>query len=322
MRWTKIRDASSASAFLAILLLVSLVSGASAQSGSSSFFSSEPIRVDVDLVILNFAVQDKNRRYVDNLKIEDLQLYEDEVSQQISHLDYQSLPLSLVVLLDVSESVMPFFQELERTTKILADLLNEEDEAAVIVFSNSPWLVQEFTMNKGKLFLALEQARRSFSGATNISDSVYLASRKLNALKSERRKVILLVSDGKGNRGDPERAFKELKQSEATLLGIGVGLTSRLFRGPLLLGKMAKATGGRFLPYSGDSDLIRNLESAIQQVRRQYLLGYVSSNKKRDGGFRRLKVEISRNSPLASRGFIIQSPSGYYASQESPFRSY
>jgi Ca-activated chloride channel homolog len=303
--------------FFFICSILSFISEASAQSSRTFDFLNGTLKVDVDYITLSLSAKDKNRRYVDNLKKEDLELFEDEVSQQITHFDLEPMPLSLVVLLDVSESTGPFFREIETTARILSDLLEPQDEATVIAFSDLPSTLQEFTSNKGKLLNALERDRREFSGATNINDSVYLAAKKLSSVNSNKRRLILLISDGKGNRGEAERAVGELKTSEATVLGVGLGLTSKLYRGAVTLSRLAKETGGNLLFYSRDSDFKKSLRAALQQVRSQYSIGYVSSNKKRDGRFRRLKVEISRNSPLVSNGVIIQIPSGYFAPSDS-----
>jgi len=293
------------------------IPGAPAQSSGTYTFPNETLKVDVDYVTLTLSAKDKNRRYVNNLRKEDLELFEDEVSQQITHFDLEPMPLSLVVLLDVSESTGPYFREIETTTRTLSDLLEPQDEAAVVAFSDLPSPLQEFTSSKSKLLIALERDRRDFSGATNINDSVYLAAKKLSSVNSSRRRLILLISDGKGNRGEAERTFGELKTSEATVLGVGLGLTSKLYRGAVTLSRFAKETGGNLIFYSRDSDFKRSLRAALQQVRSQYSIGYVSSNKKRDGHFRRLKVEISPDSPLASNGVVIQSPTGYFAPSDS-----
>jgi Ca-activated chloride channel homolog len=295
------------------------ISGASAQSSGTNSFSSAPLKVDVDYITLSLSAKDRNRRYVNNLRKEDLELFEDEVSQQITHFDLELMPLSLVVLLDVSESTGPFFREIEMTARTLSDLLEPQDEAAVIAFSDLPSPLQEFTSNKSQLLIALERDRRDFSGATNINDSVYLAAKKLSSVNSSKRRLILLISDGKGNRGEAERTFGELKTSEATVLGVGLGLTSKLYRGAVTLSRFAKETGGNLIFYSRDSEFKKSLRAALQQVRSQYSIGYVSSNKKRDGRFRRLKVEISCNSPLAFKGVVIQSPTGYFAPSDSAF---
>jgi len=275
------------------------------------------LKVDVDLVTFNFSVRDKARRTVGNVHKEDIAIYEDEVSQELSFFDTEPAPLSLIVLLDVSESVRAFSNQIKVASKVLPDLLNEGDEVAVIAFSDLPNLFQEFTNDPRKIRAALQRAATDFSGATNVNDSLYLAARKLTAQTSEQHRAILLVSDGKGNRGERERAFEQLKDCGATLLALGIGVTSKLAHGPVLLTRWIRETGGQLVFFSSESELKKNLRTALDAVRNQYSAAYVPTNRTRDGTFRRLKVEITPQSPLTSRQGVIQGPDGYFAPLES-----
>ena len=90
------------------------------------------LKVDVDLVTLNFSIRDKARHTVSNVQKEDIAIFEDEaVSQEVTFFDAEPAPLSLIVLLDVSESVLAFSSQIKATSKVLPDLLREGDEVAV-----------------------------------------------------------------------------------------------------------------------------------------------------------------------------------------------
>jgi len=275
------------------------------------------LKVDVDLVTLNFNVRDKARRTVSDVQREDIAVYEDEVSQEVTFFNTEQAPLSLIVLLDVSESVRAFSGQIKAASKILPDLLHEGDEVAVIAFSDLPNLFQEFTGDRRKIRAALQRAATDFSGATNVNDSLYLAARKLTAQTGDQHRAILLVSDGKGNRGERERAFEQLKDCGATLLALGIGVTSKLARGPVVLTRWIRETGGQLLFFSSENELKKNLRTALDAVRSQYSAAYVPTNRSRDGSFRRLKVEIAPRSPLTSRQVVIQGPHGYFAPLES-----
>ncbi|HEX2521974.1 MAG TPA: VWA domain-containing protein [Terriglobia bacterium] len=298
-------------------ILLGLVADVAAQSHSFWELPNHTLQVNVNLVTFNFRATGKHWQNVGDLKKEDVIVYEDEVRQEIISFETEPVPVSLAVLVDVSDSTRPFSKQIETTSHMLLDLLGEQDEAAVIAFSNFPDLLQEFTHDKGAVRSALQRANSFFSGATNISDSVYLAAKKLSATPSWKRKVILLISDGKGNRGDRERALGQLKASKAALWGIGVGLTAKPYRASLLIAQWAKETGGSCLSYSPEMELRRKLQDALDIMRCQYAAAYVPSNRRRDGSFRRLRVEISQESPVASKKVSLQGPDGYYAPGES-----
>jgi Ca-activated chloride channel family protein len=310
-----------------ILLLFFTGVPAIAQKDSLPLFSSTTLRVDVDLVNVAFNVFDKNQRQVENLQKGDLDLYEDEVRQEISLFGQESTSLSVIVLMDTSESLAPFIKQVESLNRLLPSVFEPGDEVAVITFSDSPIMLLDFTEDKTKVRTALEHQLllspkvplRNASdsifigGSTNINDSVYIASKKLEMSGSEKRKMIVLLSDGLGNRGDSVRAYDELRVSGATLMSIGLGLTSKFRRSPMLVNRWIKDTGGALLLYSPEPELRENLQSVFRKVRSRYGIAYSPSNKKKDGQYRRIRMEVSKNSPYALRNLTIRGPQGYFA---------
>ncbi|MFN8005857.1 MAG: VWA domain-containing protein [Terriglobia bacterium] len=204
-------------------------------------------------------------------------------------------------------------------------LIEQGDEVALIAFSDTPTLLLDFTEDKNRLGMALEQTLLSakesasasdaiyFEGSTNINDSVFLASKKLETAGYERRRVIVLVSDGMGNRGESIRASEELKFSGAALLNIGVGLTSKFHRGSMLMHRWIKESGGAMVLYSREAEMHDNLQTAFQRIRSRYGIAYSPSNRKKDGMYRRVRLEIARNSPYALRNLTIRGSHGYFA---------
>ena len=315
---------------LLILHLLLTAVTAIAQKDSFSLFPSTTLHVDVDLVNVAFNVFDKNHRQVENLQKVDLILYEDEVKQEISLLGEESTSLSIILLLDTSESLAPFIKQVESLNRLLPNVFEPGDEIAVIAFSDSPKMLLDFTEDKTKVRAALERRLLLSSnpppknasdsiyigGATNINDSVYVASKKFEMSGSEKRKMIVLLSDGMGNRGDSGRAYDELRVSGATLMSIGLGLTSKIHRSSLLVNRWIKDTGGALLIYSPEPELRENLESVFRKVRSRYGVAYSPSNKKKDGQYRRIRMEVSRNSPYVLRNLTIRGPQGYFAPLE------
>ena len=159
-------------------ILLGFVADVAAQSDSFWELPNHTLQVNVNLVTFNFRATGKHWQNVGDLKKEDVIVYEDEVRQEIISFETEPVPVSLAVLVDVSDSTRPFSKQIETTSHMLLDLLGEQDEAAVIAFSNFPDLLQEFTHDKGAVRSALQRANSFFSGATNISDSVYVAARE------------------------------------------------------------------------------------------------------------------------------------------------
>ena len=77
------------------------------------------------------------------------------------------------------------------------------------------------------------------------------------------------------------------------------------------LRQLTEGTGGRaFFPYSAEQ-LVSAFQEVDQELRSQYNLTYVPSNKDRDGSFRKIKVKVSRD------GVRLRHRQGYFAPEQS-----
>ncbi|MDQ3253403.1 MAG: hypothetical protein M3R15_05775 [Acidobacteriota bacterium] len=82
-----------------------------------------------------------------------------------------------------------------------------------------------------------------------------------------------------------------------------------------VLNSFADATGGRafFLEsaHAGGRDLVDEAaEQVAAELKQQYTLGYVPLNKRRDGSFRQIKVE------LADKSLRVRTKRGCYATRD------
>src|SRR5438128_1841716 len=71
-----------------------------------------------------------------------------------------------------------------------------------------------------------------------------------------------------------------------------------------------RAGGGAFFPYRVD-DLAQSFLDIGDELRSQYSLAYVPSNKKTDGKFRNIRIEVDR------KGLQVRARRGYYAPRAS-----
>jgi VWFA-related protein len=77
-----------------------------------------------------------------------------------------------------------------------------------------------------------------------------------------------------------------------------------------LLADIAEATGGTAFFPSGIKDLDRIYEQVLGEVRAQYTIGYLSTNEKANGEWRKVDVKITR---ADAKGLHIRARQGYYA---------
>src|SRR5215470_3734639 len=101
-----------------------------------------PVKLRTDLVVLDAqVVRGKTGDVVGGLTARDFILSEDGVDQQIAYFSQDALPLSVMILLDVSGSVWPTTLKLRNGALEVLELLKSEDEVALMVFAGSSRLV-------------------------------------------------------------------------------------------------------------------------------------------------------------------------------------
>ncbi len=301
---------------LSAILLLSSFEGSSELLGQANLPYS--LRVDVNWVTIPFWAHDRLGRPIEHFCREDLLLLEDGQPQAISALEMTRVPLTMAVLLDCSESMVAHARAMHAAIRLTLDNIEETDHIAVLTISTSPRLLLDFTGDFARIRRALEDSSRKLEGASNINDTIFLASQLLAARPPEEHKIIFLISDGKGNRGDGVRAMRALKSSGAMLMGTSIGLTSRLFGGVESLHRMIRDSGGQIIGWvSNREDNAANFRQEFRIARSQFQLGYVPLNKTRDGKWRQIELLLAPNSPQLNRGIIISAPTGYPAPRPS-----
>ncbi|HYV04798.1 MAG TPA: hypothetical protein VFB82_09440, partial [Blastocatellia bacterium] len=117
----------------------------------------EEVRLAVDLVVLDAQVlQQKTGRAVGFMKKEDFVLSEDGVQQQITHFGQDSLPLSVLFLIDRGGCLDPFSEKVRHSILESARRLKPQDEVALMAFHNTTELVTRFTRNQDRIIDGLD----------------------------------------------------------------------------------------------------------------------------------------------------------------------
>jgi Ca-activated chloride channel family protein len=168
----------------------------------------------------------------------------------------------------------------------------------LVDFDSGVSLVQDFTSDPNKM--AKEIRALKAAGGTALYDAIYqTCDEKL--IREVGRKAIIIMSDGEdqSSRVTMEEALNMALRAEATVFCISVnqggffgvgGGDSR--EGDRILKQLAESTGGRiFYPFKVDE-----LDDAFRQINRelrsQYNIGYLSSNERRDGSYRKVEITI------------------------------
>jgi Ca-activated chloride channel family protein len=76
-----------------------------------------------------------------------------------------------------------------------------------------------------------------------------------------------------------------------------------------LLTRLAAVSGGLALVVKNEGEISAATEQIIHRLKSQYTIGYYSTNDKRDGSFRNVRVTVT---PKDKRRVKVFAPSGYY----------
>jgi len=195
------------------------------------------IKLNTNLVSLNATVLSKKTgKVITGLRKKDFVLFEEGVSQEITHFTNEERPLSVILLIDDSGSVGDVFDELHNAGRQALQNLKTEDEVALMAFSSTAWLVWDFTSNKKEIIERIAPEKLSpligvenidFSGnGTHIADSIYLAAKHLEKAGNPpgRRSIIAITDDWANDTIRPEEEVtSQLYESGVTVYGLIIG---------------------------------------------------------------------------------------------------
>src|SRR6516225_6906242 len=152
------------------------------------------IHVDVNLVLLDATVKTKAGQILGDLKQDSFELREDGVAQKIEIFSRDELPLSVALVLDLSDSIGPFLGPLRQAAMTALAALKPEDQVALFTFATEAELKVPFTHDKSQIADMIGGFQTG--GATNINDAIFLpAQYLLNAPQKDRRAIILISVD-------------------------------------------------------------------------------------------------------------------------------
>lgn len=175
---------------------------ASAPRSTSAQSPDDVIRVNTELVLVDAQVLNKKTgRIIGSLGREDFQLYEDGVKQEITFFSQDKLPLSIVLLFDLTESVQPVLKSLGRGALQALEHLKPEDEVAVMTYAASAHVIQGFTTDRTLAVAAIERASTMTTDeAAFFNEGVFQATTlSTKATIPSSRRVIIWLTDNVPN---------------------------------------------------------------------------------------------------------------------------
>jgi Ca-activated chloride channel homolog len=271
------------------------------------------VSIWVDTVVLHATVSDRKGILASELINKDFQVYEDGIPQQIECFSHEDIPVTVGLVVDNSGTMGPKRSEVIASALAFARTSNPQDQMFVVHFNENVSFGlpanMPFTDRMDQLEIAL--SRITANGRTALYDAVAVALHHL-VQGNRDKKVLIVISDGGDNASRHKLGdiLSMAGRSDAIIYTIGIYDENDPDRNVRALMQLAKATGGEcFLPHS-TGEVISICKQIARDIRHQYSITYLSTNKKQDGKYR--IIQVKAGTPKRGRLFV-RTRAGYYA---------
>ena len=239
---------------------------------------------------------------------EDVEVLEDGVPQKVDTFNEAVLPVTIMLALDASGSMKKSTNDAQAAAREFVTALRPEDEIGMIAFADKANYVHSPTQRRDWTLDAIDAYKAE--GGTALYDAVYDSLAQLAGVKG--RRVVVVVTDGRdenaasngpGSLRTWDDVLTQLQKTDAAIYAVGIG--SRVERQRLQ--QLADRSGGAAYFPADVTTLAGDYQRILDELRRRYVLGYESTNRTRDGHWRKVQVRTRGD------GIVIRSRNGYYA---------
>lgn len=312
--------------------------------------SDNPIRVQVNEVIVPVTVTDEKGRFVSDLQEKDFEVFEDNKPQKIRFFTRErSQPVVIGFLLDMSNASRIHWKNFQdASVELIQTLLTGDPKYSgyLVDYAQDAEVAVNTTSDPEPL---VEKVRKlKPGGGSALYDAIYLACTKHKMIKGEPiepRRVIVIIGDGHDNASKHSleqvvelaqrtlvtiycistEAFGFTNQSDANLVRLATETGGRVV---YPLGEVYKDTDGYLSHPSDDGNyaltvgtgayrsvvdgrMYHAVADIAGEVTTQYIIRYVSDNPS-DKSYRNVKVVVDLGSVK------VRARRGYYANAVTP----
>jgi Ca-activated chloride channel homolog len=286
------------------------------------------IKVETHLIDTTLSVRDGDGRIVTGLTQDDFTVVEDGVPQKIRFFAHDNqLPLSIGLIIDESGSQEKFVKEHEKDIEVfLKQVLEPNDQAFALCFGNHLRLVSDSTSSAASIMdgvRSFDKDNRDFPEigpkeerklGTALYDAIFFSITEKLAAIHQRRKVLLIFSDGEENSSEHDLIDAIGAAQNADVLIYAIRYTelkhgkmdARDRYGVRALDHLTTQTGGKAFDFH-ETKLKQDFNEIAGDLRSLYDVAYQSTNPTRDGTYRKVVIQTTRP------GLTVRARAGYYA---------
>jgi VWFA-related protein len=255
----------------------------------------------------------------------------------------------VVLLFDLTDSVRPVLKPLTEGALDALQHLKPQDEVAVMTYSATAQLIEDFTTNRARTVDAIEKAgRMESSEAAFFNEGIFQAAARLekSGRRGNRRVIIWLTDDipnypsdeikrrygrslGKAKLHSEREATEELWHTSTVVCTLlqtsqisddefslrmskaGETMVNKMLYPPGDVHKYAQASGGQVVEFSRKR-INQRLASLIDDIRMRYTLAYHPAGQKPKGKFCAIEVKLTPQTKKAHQDAVVETRAGYY----------
>jgi VWFA-related protein len=269
------------------------------QSGQPGF----AIAVTVPVVNVDVVVTDNDGNYLNGLKKENFRILEDGAPQTITNFGTTDAPITVVLLLEFSQIGYGWFlYNAVSWADVFLHQLKPNDWIALESFNMRSNVEVDFTHNPREVEQGLISLYFPPFHESNLFDALADVTERLQDVKGKKAVLVLASGIDTFSRLTLDKTIAKLKQTDVTVYCVGVAeqmFVRTLDNGGLTylqaqnqLKSFAEMTGGRAWFPRFDGEIPNIMADVAGSLRNEYSLGYIPSNAKNDGKYRKIKVEV------------------------------
>ena len=295
--------------------------GASAQ-------QKQTIHIRVDQIIVPVLVRNDSGDPVFGLSKKDFRIFDEDLEQEIEYFANDPVPLSVVFLVD-DDLPQHTADTVNRSLTAALGGMAEVDEMAVVLFAQYPRTVADFGSDLDQLHTVLTRTEVAghFPGtgsptmtlppnpntnsqeigvpqwgkvvqteSKDLDDAVLYAAKMLQPRPLERRKLLLIVSDGRNSRNNTAsfgEVVRMLLSAHISVYGIGVS-QAVLDRKRAAIARYVDATGGDIFYAASRRTLEEDYSRILEESRNRYTLAYTPRGTDRSKEYHSIEVRVER----------------------------
>jgi Ca-activated chloride channel homolog len=273
-------------------------------------------RAGIDVTGITVTVRDADGHLVGDLPREAFQVFDNGERQDVTQFTRERVPVSLGVLLDISDSMFGrrIADARSAVDRFLFEQLDHEDEFFILAFNHRPHVLTPCTQAPSIVREALDGLKPT--GGTAVYDAV-LEGMPLIGTRNRERGALLIVSDGEDTASTAmlKDVRFALRRSQAFVYAIAIDppddrrpINRRV--NPATLREITDESGGRTEVVQNSNEIAAASARIADELNHQYVIGY-TPRQGGDGQFHSIRVRVQGNN------YKVRARSGYVANATS-----